>query len=437
MLDAGGGGGGLDGFGSDLMAVVDDIRRLAMEKSQQEWERYLQSESAGYQTTPVEPWEAVEGEFRSRINDCLTAFEPFTEGRPSAFTSMANGLVEQDGVWGALVKGKTEDIPLVMNIVDDWHGTAAIAFHTNFLALFESAADHQLAYVEELVRALNAYKGLLKEARENIMRLAEDTRAALEELGAGSGGSVSHFFTVLGIVATAVSAPTGVGVAISAAGFASGLLEEARGEPDRVERTIGGDDVASVLEKMTEEIRRLRRLIDDEEEVIGRGLDKDLAQFDGEGRYNFMVERPDIAYTGGRTTAGFERPQDGREVSVIYSDLYVAGSVHLSAAAYNYEQARQRLGQVKDQESAAFGPWFSYTRNKWQGAVQRLEGVLVSTRHNCEDAGTALCAVASAYAQADNVSAETVRRVGEYVGAAERTTLDTGAMPAQPVGAAP
>jgi hypothetical protein len=420
-----------------LTEKVNAVREAAWEARRREWLLSIPTKAAPGMVPedPVSGWTEVECDFGADLSPRLERFWTFADGEPAAFQAIIERL-SADGVAGGegarplsdiegghtvadnIVLAKNADIAAAIERMDGWHGAPA-----DFMAVLKGrytgeagVARYQLAFVAELGYIAKAYREVLVRMREDIDTIAEKTTEALDGLYAGhnaidTGSAVELVFKVAGAVAAATKTEPWVGAAITLGEYLTGLIDAAPegGTVDDGPWNIGGGTVEETLATMDAAITRLHDLIVEQENSIKRALDQDIGLIGGAAIRSFQL---DAGLSDAPQDYAAPDTDDRSTIHVVYADLYFAGYVDLSAAAFHYQAAAQLLGDLSALEGGAFGTWFGYSVGAWRSLCDTLRhDILQQTSEYFAEKGEALCKAATAYAERDDAVAARFRRM--------------------------
>jgi hypothetical protein len=430
-----------------LADKVDEIRRLAWKKLDKEYHL------AGADYIP----DGDKYDWGISIEDVCGRLQSFADiGDPDAFTVMQKGLANpphlQAGAEIIDKRGRVSpldadyltvadnilavpggDLQSVQTLVAEWAG-APKTFVNHVFDRYTGEPGilrHQLAFLAELGALAEACKKLLQQTQKDVLQLADSAIEKLHNLYSGgmdgSGGAVDFTFEVAGVVASVAGAGPWIGAAISLGSYLHGLHEAGGAHHDHEHGKIKGGTVGDVLASIVDQSERLQRLAEDEVPHIARALAKDLQAVEGGKLDNFMF-------------AGHGMDNDtepvNRKIRLIYEDGYIAGRVHLSAAAYHYQAASWRLDACTGRADDAFG-WLLDGGPKRDFLQLRddLNLALTKTRDYFSDAGEAMCAAVATYAEQDGFNADQLRADADKFAADDPylTTLNELHQRTQPV----
>jgi hypothetical protein len=145
-----------------------------------------------------------------------------------------------------------------------WTGDAAMAFKANFVDTFKSIAGNQFTVLSILKGVLQAHRAMWLKARDDIDKIAENTKNALDNAGGCGKNQWSFDFSVL----SAVGAVGGVVVAVVTGGVvplaAIGALASV-GSAGVAGLTASGDSAEKIINSMKQAIDELTRHVQEVE----------------------------------------------------------------------------------------------------------------------------------------------------------------------------
>jgi hypothetical protein len=145
-----------------------------------------------------------------------------------------------------------------------WTGDAAMAFKANFVDTFKSIAGNQFTVLSILKGVLQAHREMWLKARDDIDKIAENTKNALDNAGGCGKNQWSFDFSVL----SAVGAVGGVVVAVVTGGVvplaAIGALASV-GSAGVAGLTASGDSAEKIINSMKQAIDELTRHVQEVE----------------------------------------------------------------------------------------------------------------------------------------------------------------------------
>lgn len=223
------------------------------------------------------------GEWEAYFERIPGIFQYFTEREPEDVDPIITGLGATANTLGTAVTGRVDTVKTDLH---DWTGTGADGFNLYYLSGFDAARVNQIAVVSELVLAVQALRKIIDSSRQDVVTIGNQTLEALKKLDDDDGGGMGK-----GIMT--VCAAVGAALAIAAAGLTGGgslgiWLAVAGGvvsvgsttASEVMEVSVQGDSVATVLTSMNDAVRTLLGAIEEQEDVVGRGLKQDITDID-------------------------------------------------------------------------------------------------------------------------------------------------------------
>ena len=208
-------------------------------------------------------------------------FEPFSRmPDPAGYDQLIRDLNE---AMGKLNTGVANNTPLSTEVslanphldkmttdggyLQGWTGEAAMAFKANFIDTFKTISGNQFTVLSTLKGALQAHRELWRRAREDIDKIAENTKNALDNAGGCGKNQWSFGFSVL----SAVVAVGGVVVTIATAGAGAAVILPAIGAAATVGSTgvagltASGDSAETIVNSMKQAVGDLTKHIQEVE----------------------------------------------------------------------------------------------------------------------------------------------------------------------------
>jgi hypothetical protein len=229
------------------------------------------------------------------------SFDPMIVSLENALKRLCSGQDTRDPI-------STNGGPYAANIVldemrgsesyiENWTGSAAMAFKSNFIDPFPSVVRNQFILVSALKSALEAEQAMWKETRKNITDIAEQTLKVLDSMGGCSSNEWTMTFTVVaavvGVAAAIPTLGTSTVLTLTAVGAAVSVVGAVPVE-DPPESKISGGDSNQVLESMRKCITQETQLVNSTEDRIGNALKSLLGTVEGKPDY-FVSKRPALA----------------------------------------------------------------------------------------------------------------------------------------------
>ncbi|WP_019856203.1 hypothetical protein [Actinopolyspora mortivallis] len=256
------------------------------------------------------------GRIKEKYQNCARpVFEPFT-GIPDpgdyqgiidqlhgAMSCLSNGAHMTDPITGNSI-GANEDLRAIETAADDlndWSGAAAHAFKANFLDPFPAVASNQFLILGVMKGAVEADQELWEKTRKDIGKIADDTLAALDNVGSCGKSDISFTLSVAGAVAAVGAIPFtgGASVAFAAVGAASAVGGAAQKGYEAVKKS--GGSAEQVVNSMKEAISEATTYIREEQGKITGALNGyagEVSRQSGENS-SFVSARPKLAGMSG------------------------------------------------------------------------------------------------------------------------------------------
>jgi hypothetical protein len=278
----------------EIMARANAVKAAAEPQLRAEYETPIPPSLLG-----PPPWEVDEW-VQHDLDLIDYVFRKFTERDPGLIDPMLDDL---GSVWlnlDANVVANTETVKLRLA---EWQGEAARSFRDNYLAYFERANGHQLSLLEEIRKALLAYRTVLTQSRAKIMEIGSTAINAFNSIGSDNIAlNLAIVAAIAPVVGVAISVETGIAWALSQALFdgmaayadihresASGVLNTTIAATDTlevhmiaVERTIATalqTDFATLNAYRTEFELPRPQIADDADAFTDFGTPIDLSQY--------------------------------------------------------------------------------------------------------------------------------------------------------------
>ncbi|HEV7950158.1 MAG TPA: hypothetical protein VGP24_10355 [Glaciihabitans sp.] len=184
-----------------------------------------------------------------------------------------------------------------------WTGDAVMAFKANFIDTFKTVSGNQFAMLSTLKGTLQAHKEMWLRARNDIDKIAESTKNALDNAGGCGKNQWSFGFSVL----SAVVAIGGVGVAVATGGIVPLVAIGAAasvGSAGVGSITASGDSVESIINSMKQAVDDLTRHIQEvETQEIAQKVQA-LTDAVGGNKDKLVAARPNLAGMNDRDLTG-------------------------------------------------------------------------------------------------------------------------------------
>lgn len=187
-----------------------------------------------------------------------------------------------------------------------WTGDAAMAFKANFIDTFKTISGNQFTVLSTLKGVLQAHKEMWLKARDDIDKIAENTKNALDNAGGCGKNQWSFGFSVLsavvaitGVAVTAATAGAGLPVVLPAIGAVA-----SSGGAGVAGITASGDSVESIINSMKQAVDDLTRHIQEvETQQIAQKV-RALTDAVNGNKDKIVAARPKLAGMNGRDLTG-------------------------------------------------------------------------------------------------------------------------------------
>ena len=184
-----------------------------------------------------------------------------------------------------------------------WTGDAAMAFKANFVDTFKSIAGNQFTVLSILKGVLQAHREMWLKARDDIDKIAENTKNALDNAGGCGKNQWSFDFSVL----SAVGAVGGVVVAVVTGGVvplaAIGALASV-GSAGVAGLTASGDSAEKIINSMKQAIDELTRHVQEVETQQIADKVRALTEAVQDNKDKLVSARPNLAGMNDRDLVG-------------------------------------------------------------------------------------------------------------------------------------
>jgi hypothetical protein len=240
------------------------------------------------------------------------SFDPMIKSLQKALDKLCYGSERDDPIYA-------EDGPYPANLdlfkmatagdlIQDWVGSAAMAFKADFIDPFPALASNQFLIVSALKSALRAEQEVWAKMRDDIDAVAEAAVKCLDAMHRTCGGHEWRVaLTVVSAGAGFLAAVPNLGTAaVAAAGAVAGgasLVASAIEVPEPPELTIQGSTVAGVFTSLYEAVKRVTEEVNSAEDRIARAL-RALADAVRADRAAYVANRPALADATARTVTG-------------------------------------------------------------------------------------------------------------------------------------
>ncbi|WP_409466581.1 hypothetical protein [Amycolatopsis sp. GA6-003] len=148
--------------------------------------------------------------------------------------------------------------------LQDWTGEAAMEFKSRFLDPFRTIVGNQFTMLSTLKGALQAHQAMWAKARDDIDKIAENTKNALDNAGGCGKNQWTFGFSVLSAVGAiggvVVAIATGGVVPLAAIGAAASV-----GSAGIANITASGDSADTIVNSMKQAVDALARHIQEVE----------------------------------------------------------------------------------------------------------------------------------------------------------------------------
>ncbi|WP_116201977.1 hypothetical protein [Amycolatopsis circi] len=252
-----------------LMQHAKDIKDKAVELAIKEHDQRYATQS-GVIRDP-EP-------FRQHYAFVESMFEPFSRmPDPAGYDPL---IADLDAAMAKLNTGSVHTTELTSNVtlanpnldkmttdggyLQGWTGEAAMAFKANFIDTFKTVAGNQFTVLSTLKGVLQAHQAMWAKARDDIDKIAENTKNALDNAGGCGKNQWTFGFSVLSAVGAiggvVVAIATGGVVPLAAIGAAASI-----GSAGIANITASGDSVDTIVNSMKQAVDDLTRHIQEVE----------------------------------------------------------------------------------------------------------------------------------------------------------------------------
>ncbi|SFP27026.1 hypothetical protein [Amycolatopsis rubida] len=173
--------------------------------------------------------------------------------------SHATQLTSDVGLANPLLDKMTTD----GGYLQEWTGEAAMEFKARFIDTFITISGNQFTMLSTLKGALQAHQEMWRKARDDIDKIAESTKNALDNAGGCGKNQWSFGFSVLsavvavgGVAVTVATGGTGLAVTLPAIGAAAST-----GSAGVAAITASGDSAETIVNSMKQAVDDLARHI--------------------------------------------------------------------------------------------------------------------------------------------------------------------------------
>lgn len=184
-----------------------------------------------------------------------------------------------------------------------WTGDAAMAFKANFIDAFKTISGNQFTALSTLKGVLQAHREMWVRARDDIDKIAENTKNALDNAGGCGKNQWSFGFSVVSAVVAiggvVVAVATGGVVAMAAIGAAASV-----GGAGVASLTASGDSVDTIINSMKQAVDELTRHIQEvETQQIAQKV-RALTDAVNANKDKIVAARPNLAGMNDRDLTG-------------------------------------------------------------------------------------------------------------------------------------
>lgn len=183
------------------------------------------------------------------------------------------------------------------DLLQSWTGGAAMEFAENFLHPFPSISANQFMMVLTMKGALEAYRAMCEEAREDIKRIAVATRDQLDHARECTSSDWSELLKVAAAVAAVGGAATttGPGAVFAMIGAATAIGDAVNAQPGEANSvSITGDYTPDIIESMSNAVDTLTAEISETQKRIADAVVKSTTLVQEKNDY-FAFPRPKLA----------------------------------------------------------------------------------------------------------------------------------------------
>jgi hypothetical protein len=193
--------------------------------------------------------------------------------------------------------------------LDDWTGTAALAFKQRFLDPFPAVARNQFILVAVLKAGLEAHQSMWHSARADIDNVAHTTIDALDNTGGWSDKNQWNFtFTVLASVAAVATVPLdaateGMTIPLTVTAIGAAAQVVATTPPSELPDKNSGETAIQITNSMKAAMDRIVNEIHTTESKIASALTA-MNQMASANNAYFVAPRPALANLHGSAETG-------------------------------------------------------------------------------------------------------------------------------------
>jgi hypothetical protein len=291
---------------------------------------------------------------------------------------------------------------------DTKFGGSTIDAFIDYLDVINGAAQNQGALAEELSKALDCLRGLLKAAENDAIDIADNTIKALNAMEAETDiPNNDLLFSVVGALIGVVGAvATGGGSLALTFAIVSGGLSVAQSAATDTSGNTDYDNVYWLLEySMYPELQYRQKKLDEHEDKIVKGLNRDLKALDGKGSHDI---RDSLDPKPGRLVKGRGDFHTTGATAADLKELYGLATNQVPALAKDFSTATKDFSKANDTQLLAMGE----TSEPWEALLDLLQRMSASASRSLYDGGTVLAEAAQDFAADDGVTAKWVKETG-------------------------
>ncbi|MGH3715926.1 MAG: hypothetical protein ACRDT4_21065 [Micromonosporaceae bacterium] len=173
----------------------------------------------------------------------------------------------------------------------DWRGKAKDSF-IRFSERWKPTPGGQAMIAAALREALTAQKVLADASRKDVMRIADQTVAALEASPCDWGDVKVALSVVSAVSSVAAAVAPGASKALTIVSAGAGFGSDAI-EGDKKEMPLSGPTVHDITGNMAKALAEVSKQLDSQESEIVKALDHNVDVVTGPGRSAYLAPRPD------------------------------------------------------------------------------------------------------------------------------------------------
>lgn len=238
-------------------------------------------------------------------SDIIARYRPFTDQNPADFDTIIGGV---DAAIRELNNPEVE-VESIANQVADWHGNAALNFRDRFTKRFPIVRTNQVMVMERLKTTAEGCKKIIETYRTDILKIADDTIAALKKIKKDEPGMLDWTLAITGLIAFGAAAVSG-GAGFVLAGLTIGNAVDTVNQQLKV--TIEGGSIPEVIASMDQAIHTLNVSIAAQEQELIKALTSDTQAVEESMRIlddpAVLLPPPTIALPGPGRFAEFKPP---------------------------------------------------------------------------------------------------------------------------------